>query len=275
MFKTKQISSHIISIQGILHERMYLVMGQAAAALIDCGSGFGSLSALVRQMTDKPVLVLLTHGHVDHAMGAKEFSLVYMNRSDIPVFLRHGTPEFRWGVAHSMAAGKTLKESDYTQTDDPSRFLDLKDGDIFDLGGVHLDIFSCAGHTPGSVTVLVREERTLIVGDACSNFTFLAGEESLPVALYEKNLRAMKRKTDGKYGRVLEAHGTGELPPDVVEGVLRVCNEIQCGRTDDVPDWFAGHRGVLAKMRVPHSTARADGKSGNIFYRKGMTGNGE
>ena len=85
----------------------------------------------------------------------------------------------------------------------------------------------------------------------------------------------MKRKTDGKYGRVLEAHGTGELPPDVVEGVLRVCNEIQCGRTDDVPDWFAGHRGVLAKMRVPHSTARADGKSGNIFYRKGMTGNGE
>lgn len=112
-----------------------------------------------------------------------------------------------------------MKESDYTQTDDPSRFLDLKDGDIFDLGGVHLDIFSCAGHTPGSVTVLVREERTLIVGDACSNFTFLAGEESLPVALYEKNLRAMKRKTDGKYGRVLEAHGTGELPPTL----LKVC----------------------------------------------------
>ena len=45
-----------------------------------------------------------------------------------------------------MAGGKTLKESDYTQTDDPSRFLDLKDGDIFDLGGVHLIYFRVRAH---------------------------------------------------------------------------------------------------------------------------------
>ena len=77
-------------------ELMYLVEGRDQAALIDTGSGLGFLKAYVEKLTDKPILVLLTHGHVDHAMGAGEFETVYMNRADdyiydqfLPICPRH------------------------------------------------------------------------------------------------------------------------------------------------------------------------------------------
>lgn len=267
-FKTNRLSAHITRIDGAFHERVYLVQGQDAAALIDTASGFGSIKAVVDHLTDKPLIVLLTHGHVDHAMGAGEFSKVYMNYRDIPVFLRQSDPQFRWNVIKNMPAAKLLQPEDYLPAADPGRFLNLDDGDSFDLGGIHLDIFRCPGHTPGSVVVLVREERVLLIGDACSNFTFLGSQEALPIPAYEENLRRLKRQTDGKYDTVLEAHGTGWLQPGIIQGVIDVCEDIRLGHTDDVPCCFAGYHGVLAKARIAHTTCRLDKGTGNIFYIK-------
>jgi len=41
--------------------------------------GVGHLKDLVSGLTDKPLTVLLTHGHVDHANGAPEFDTVLLN----------------------------------------------------------------------------------------------------------------------------------------------------------------------------------------------------
>ena len=151
---------------------------------------------------------------------------------------------------------------------DPARFLPLSDGACFDLGGVHLDVFGCPGHTPGTVVVLLRELRTLVVGDACSNFTFLAGEECLPIPVYRQNLLRLKERLAGRFDVVLEAHGSGSLPAGILDGVIEVCGDVLAGNTDDVPCTFAGVEGVLAKARRPRSQLRADGKYGNIFYKK-------
>ena len=151
---------------------------------------------------------------------------------------------------------------------DPARFLPLSDGACFDLGGVHLDVFGCPGHTPGTVVVLLRELRTLVVGDACSNFTFLAGEECLPIPVYRQNLLRLKERLAGRFDVVLEAHGSGSLPAGILDGVIEVCGDVLAGNTDDVPCTFAGVEGVLAKARRPHSQLRTDGKYGNIFYKK-------
>ena len=85
-FKTEKVSDRVTRIFGICTELMYLVEGEDRAALIDTGSGFGSLKQTVEKLTDKPVIVLLTHGHVDHAMGAGEFETVYMNHNDDDIF---------------------------------------------------------------------------------------------------------------------------------------------------------------------------------------------
>ena len=72
-FKTEKVSNHITRIYGFCTEIMYLVEGEKEAVLIDTGSGYFSLKQCVDQLTDKSVKVLMTHGHVDHAMVAGGF----------------------------------------------------------------------------------------------------------------------------------------------------------------------------------------------------------
>ena len=94
-FKTERISEHITRIYGFCTEMMYLVEGEKDAVLIDTGSGYFSLKQCVDQLTDKPVKVLMTHGHVDHAMGAGEFEEIYLNHKDEAVYREHAKKEFR------------------------------------------------------------------------------------------------------------------------------------------------------------------------------------
>jgi glyoxylase-like metal-dependent hydrolase (beta-lactamase superfamily II) len=45
------------------------------------------------------------------------------------------------------------------------KFLPVYDGEIIDLGDRPLEIVHVPGHTPGSISVLDRIQRTLIGGD--------------------------------------------------------------------------------------------------------------
>ena len=49
---------------------MYLVEGTEKAALIDTGYGVGNLKGYIKTLTEKPLIVLITHGHLDHVAGA-------------------------------------------------------------------------------------------------------------------------------------------------------------------------------------------------------------
>jgi len=50
------------------------------------------------------------------------------------------------------------------------------------------------------VTILLVEERTLLLGDACNFFTFLFDEFSLGITSYENMLKELDEKTAGRYG---------------------------------------------------------------------------
>lgn len=267
-FRTEKISERVTRIFAVCTELMYLVEGDLMAALLDTGSGFGSLRAVVETLTDKPVIVLLTHGHTDHAMGAAEFDTVYMNRVDDYIFVPHGEKAFRWSGAEASEDYGQMTEEDYIPTASLDLLHDMKGGASFDLGGVTIDIYDCAGHTRGSVVMLIREERMLLLGDACNNFTFLFQDYSLPIHVYEQNLRKLKLETDGKYDMALASHGDGKLSPDIIDGMIRLCEDIRLGRTDDVPFSFRGDAGFIAKAMKWPGGGRIDGGSGNIVYNK-------
>lgn len=267
-FKTEKVTERMTRIFAINTELMYLIEGDEKAALIDTGSGFGSLKKVVENLTDKPVVVLLTHGHTDHAMGAGEFQEVYMNHVDDDIYFIHGEREFRWDGMQMSEHYDELEESDYIETMPLSEIHDMKAGDTFDLGGMHIDIFDCKGHTKGSVAMLIREERILLTGDGCNSFTFLFEDYSLPVAAYEDNLKRLKKETQGLYDQVILSHGDGNGPIDMIDGVIRVCDEIKEGTADDIPFMFKDAKGFLAKkMRIPQMI-REDGGHGNLVYNK-------
>ena len=92
-----------VHIQDLFSDYMYLVAGEEKAALIDTGMGFPGLRQLVERLTDKPVIVLNTHGHLDHIGGNDEFDCIYLHPDDLTVYVEHGMESYRSGVIRAMA----------------------------------------------------------------------------------------------------------------------------------------------------------------------------
>jgi len=271
-FHSEKISEHVTRIYGLAGEQMYLVEGAQKAALLDTGSGAGSLRRYVETLTGKPLTALLTHGHVDHAMGAPEFDTVSMSHKDKGIYKEHCGMEVRKGFLSQSPDFAQVTQEDYVPVKSAETFLDLPDGAVFDLGGISIEIFDCPGHTMGSVCMLLREERTLLTGDACNTFTFLFDDSSTGVTTYEKNLQSLKARTEGKFDRIYLSHGPGkDYPAALLDEVIEVCEDIKNGKVEDVPFEFMGKKAWIAKA-TKKDGGRLDGKLGNIVYNKARIG---
>ena len=280
-FRSETVSKHITRIYAFSTELMYLVEGEKKDILVDTGSGFGSLYHAVADIRskhhgiEKPLEVLLTHGHLDHAMGAQEFldagCPVYLNHEDHYVYAAHAKDAFRKGgipMLQTDGCGSYVEEEDYMASPSFDDFLDVKEGDVFDLGDVTIEVFACPGHTRGCLTFLIREQdgkKYLLTGDACNTFTFLFDEFTTSVEEYEEHVKALIQKVDGKYDEILLSHGNGVGYLGLMEDVIAVCEDIKHGKTDDIPYGFMGTEGLIAKAFDFNDFANA---KGNVVYNK-------
>ena len=267
-FKSEKVTKNVRRIHGFSDEQMYLIEGCDKAALIDTGCGIGDLKEYVSSLTDKEVIVILTHGHTDHAMGSGQFDTVYMSHLDDAVLEEHRQREYRDAYLRIMPGFDALEETDYQEPAASENMADLTDGQTFDLGGITLRIIAFPGHTPGMMTVLIEEERLLLTGDACNPFTFLFMHEALSLQEYEENLAEYKEKTAGLFDRVLFSHGAVEEPAaDILDNVQDVIARIHAGNADDLPMAFVDGTPGLQAMQMDETFRTADGKFGNIVYQ--------
>lgn len=267
-YTSERVNDRMTAIRSLTGEIMYLIEGNERAALIDTCLGVGHLRQFVETLTDKPLTVILTHGHLDHAMGAPEFESAYLHPADRAVYEEMSDIEQRKGyiAANNNGVLPDFLPSDYVSPF-PVTFLELKDGAVFDLGGLHLDVYELPGHTAGTMIVLVREEKILILGDACNTATFLFDKNSLTVEEYRENLISVRNRLDGAYERVFLCHHEMETRPDIIRQVIRVCDDILEGNADDVPFDFMGQTYYMAKA-AGDRMVRLDGGCGNIIYNR-------
>ena len=85
-FISYTINDHIEQILGQGGELAYLIKGENRAVLIDGLEGAGSLKAFVRELTDLPVTLILTHGHLDHIGAAFEYRECMIHPDDMELF---------------------------------------------------------------------------------------------------------------------------------------------------------------------------------------------
>lgn len=274
LYHRESLTPCVTRLWDVSRTAMYLVEGSERALLIDTGVGVGDLREAVNAVTDKPVTVVLTHGHVDHACGAGAFDTVYLHPADLPLYGIHSRMEVRQGYVGGAAnsgadpaAIAAVREADYQPTKAAQTLLPLEVGMTFDLGGETAEIFAAPGHTPGSVAVLLRQARMLILGDACNGFTFLFDESCPSVARYREMLLGLQEQTAGKYDRCLFSHGMGDGCTDMIARVIAVCDDILSGNTDDLPfRGFNGEAACIAKAMDFSRFCRADGGEGNVVY---------
>lgn len=117
---------------------MYILEGEDRAMLIDTGTKCTDLDKVVRQITSKPLDVVITHNHLDHAGNIHYFDEVYMHPLD-----------------------STVRDIPYE-----GKYIWMKEGDVFDLGGRQLEVVLMPGHTPGSIVLLDKSHNACFSGDA-------------------------------------------------------------------------------------------------------------
>lgn len=269
LFSSEKVTNTITRIRAFSGEQMYLVEGTKKAVLVDAGTGVGDLRAYISTLTKLPVTVVVTHGHIDHAIGAARFSEVYMSFLDKAVYKERCTQKNRDMYLSSSLQYTEVEESDYFSIHPPEFFLDLKDGSIFDLGGITLETIHCGGHTAGTMMILIPEERVLITGDACNNFTMLQGGTCLGLSAYENNLKSAKERIKERYDKVYLSHGNVTAPVTLIDEVLAVIRDIKENRDDKILFEYMGIKGYVAKAYDKNgdsSYMRLDGGFGNIVY---------
>lgn len=266
-FSTEKISNTITLIKSKSGELLYLVEGSERAVLIDTCIGLGSLRTLVEGLTGKPVTVLVSHGHIDHAMGAPEFETAYMNHKDISLYQSQCSVAERRRYAGAGLGPEADKVPDEAFIPDATdyAFADLQDGACFDLGGLHVDGYAFPGHTKGCMVFLIREERILILGDACNNATFLFDDVCSTVTEYKAQVKEIEKRLVGKYDRVFVMHHVMEVQPDILSQMVCVCDDIINSNADNLPFEFMGKKALIAK-NCNERFEREDGKSANLIY---------
>lgn len=180
--------------------------GEKKALLWDTGYGFGDLYGTVRKITDKPLILVNSHAHMDHASGNFQFQeSVYLHPKDWELYrkkttpaerkryvedARH-TPDFQHDTGFLNILPEDFNEEKYINGKNEN-LIPVREGDCFDLGGIHLTAVETPGHTQGSISLIYEEKKWLYAGDAMNNFMFLFLEESAPLSVYIQTLKKAK-----------------------------------------------------------------------------------
>lgn len=261
-YQSEKLSERLYRITEIGGVCCYLAIGDNKACLLDTGCGYGNLKVYVETITDKPIFVILTHGHHDHMGASALFDEVYMNHDDIPVFHEFGVMERRLQDAKEQEQTKHFTKEDLIPTR-KTEIKNIKDGQEFDLGQLTIKMIHVKGHTRGIMCPLLVEERSIIFGDACGVSVLLFDEYSSNVSEYKESLQKLKQY-EKDYDYIYRNHGTFWSPKELLDNVIECCNLIIEGKDDQQPTKIHGIDFLAAK--AINEFGRIDGKQGNIMY---------
>ncbi|MBN1144571.1 MAG: MBL fold metallo-hydrolase [Bacteroidales bacterium] len=148
---------------------MYLVEGAQQAMLIDVGTKTRKLDSIIRLITKKPLVVMITHAHSDHAGNIGFFDEIWMHPADTVLLNRSYKGKINF----------------------------VNDGDVFDLGGTQIEVVHMPGHTPGSIVLIDRNAGICYSGDAFgSNHAWLQLKPLSPMQTYVNSCIRMEKLMD-------------------------------------------------------------------------------
>lgn len=152
------------------------------AAVIDPGGDVARIRQAITETGARPQVILLTHGHIDHAGGAAELAealgveIVGPHRDD------------QWLLDDLAVSG--AEYGIRARPCSPDRWLD--EGDSVTIGEVSFEVLRCPGHTPGHIVFINRELKFGIFGDVL--FRGSIGRTDFPRGDHEALITSIKTK---------------------------------------------------------------------------------
>lgn len=149
--------------------------------IVDPGASAAKLAEILEKEELKPVAILLTHGHFDHAGGAAELA----EHFKIPVYAEEHEKETLENTGLNLS-GWEGKECIYHA----DNFL--KDEQEIDLAGFHIRVLFTPGHTVGGCCYYFSYQNALFSGDTL--FAQSIGRTDFPKGSASQLIRGIREK---------------------------------------------------------------------------------
>lgn len=208
-YQVKKIGEGIWAIEeGAV--RMFLIEGEKAALLLDTGFGQGNLKELISGLTQRPLILALSHSDRDHIGGCAQFEgEVFLHPAEYERFLQN-MPQNRLCLRP------------------------LWEGDTIDLGGRELTVLHTPGHTPGSIMLLEQETGVLFSGDSIAEGPiYMFGPGRNLEALCVSMERLAKRESE--FRTVLPCHSKLPLDASYIREIQKGTRAIWNGEIEGQP----------------------------------------
>ncbi|MGB8455610.1 MAG: MBL fold metallo-hydrolase [Anaerocolumna sp.] len=168
-FIVEEIAPKTLRIDEFGLDTIYLVCGEKEALVVDTGTGFRDLRGFIESQTSLPYKVVATHGHMDNIGGRLQFDEMYLHEKDlqmIPIANYKVRKMYANVVLNTYKTENPLfSMGDMTEGEEP-KIINIKQGDIFDLGNRKLRVYETPGHSQGSLCLLDEKEKILFSGDS-------------------------------------------------------------------------------------------------------------
>ncbi|NME35680.1 MULTISPECIES: MBL fold metallo-hydrolase [Fusobacterium] len=206
-----------------------LIIGEEKALLIDTGHGFENLKEVVKKITSLPLMVLNTHGHLDHTGGNYLFDEIYINPKDIPLYYKYEkekkmmieTYKELYKERNLVMWADDFNEEKFLKTTTKA-FIPLENNQIIDLGNRKLEVIEVPGHTLGHVVILDYETGIVFSGDAVSTSIWIYYNNGISPEEYIENLEVLKKYPIKGF---LSAHVENLLPQSLITELQNLIRE--------------------------------------------------
>jgi len=187
VFKNKDLSitkleKNMWVVETTDNTTMYIIEGTKKAMLIDTGTKCEKLDEVIKKITQKPLIVMVTHIHPDHAGNIKYFDQIYFHPGDT-ILMRTMKVAYNGKINY------------------------VSDGEKFDLGGTTIEALFTPGHTPGSIVLLDRKAGNCYSGDAFgSGQVWMQLLPHVSMAIYAQSCRTMEALMDKGITKIYCGH---------------------------------------------------------------------
>ncbi|MGB4293313.1 MAG: MBL fold metallo-hydrolase [Bacteroidales bacterium] len=227
-FSVKELGKGVWVIGDHGADNIYIIEGSDSALLVDTGLGVADLVSVVRKITTKPLIVVNTHGHPDHSGANYQFEKIFMHASDIEAAKQFNLPESRGRSAGAMTQGNTpADEEKYKDKPYDTKYIPVKEGYVFRLGGRRIQVMETPGHTPGSICFLDIENKLLFSGDNNNILVWLFLQNCTSLHRYLETLQKQQERM-AEFTTLMPGHGT-PIPSDFINDQVACVKSILDG----------------------------------------------
>lgn len=218
--------------------KSYLVVGSDLAMLVDTGMGIANIRDVVEQITDRPVLVVNSHGHLDHIGDNWRFHRRWSHPLEVDAIEAGvGNDRMRQYLAPESFNRPPPEMLDTRSFHIPGTTVErtIDEGDVVDLGSRRFHVLHTPGHSSGGLSLFEPETGILIAGDAVYEGPLFAHHDGGSAAEYRATLQRLQALAP-ELSVVYPSHNRYPLDPSFITEIHLAMEEICTGMTPQRSD---------------------------------------